>query len=127
MKLPESLLVEIIGRMDACSEQDASDNRRARRVRLTIQTSLLSLNGWFGSTRAVVRVREISSTGISILHHARIRPGEEFVLRLPRHHAAPVLVRYRAVRCQQVAGSLFVVGAMVCAIDESHAHSTRAA
>lgn len=120
MELPQSLLAEIIGHMDAVASSRSADQRRARRVRLTIQTSLLRLDGWIANARTLVRVREISATGISILHNTRMRPSDEFVLRLPRHHGQPVLVRYSVVRTQQVAENIFVIGAKVCGIDAGH-------
>jgi hypothetical protein len=92
----------------------ARDKRTAPRVGLRAQVLILPAPG----TRAMresVRCRNLSATGVGLLHTREIPSGAEFIICLaPTGLAAPVHISCTVVHCNKTPGSdLFSIGARI--------------
>jgi hypothetical protein len=93
----------------------SSDKRKSPRVGLRTQVlmSELSDKGHKPSPPEYVRVRDLSPTGIGLMHNHRIPPGSQFVIRLPVATAHDLLAVYEVKHCKAVDMGMFGIGALL--------------
>lgn len=103
MELSDRLLIEIAG-SSATGQQLKRERRGATRLPVRRKGTLLR-NGRSLS----VLVREVSTTGASLMGPELIPAGEEFVLSLPGLKGRVFELACAVVRCERIAGSRMVI------------------
>jgi hypothetical protein len=108
MKLSAEVFEQIMRHVRSDQPADG-DHRFHPRVGLTATASIV-LNA--APTREVaVRIRDVSRSGFGFLNHGPLRGGDRFLLKLPRHNAAPLTLDCEVINTRPVARGLWTVGA----------------
>jgi len=112
MNLPDDLYRQITEAITVVGEDNAADpgDRRSPRVKLCTQVSLYP---WTSPADSFsVRIRDLSTGGIGILHTQRLPLDSQFVVRLPRAGSnGPLLLLYTVVFWEPLAENLVTIGA----------------
>ncbi|MGD0461207.1 MAG: PilZ domain-containing protein [Tepidisphaeraceae bacterium] len=94
-------------------EADGSDRRKHRRMPFGFRATIQPMRKGVEGPPTVVMVRDISLTGIGVLHEEAIKQGTSFVIEFKGSRDRPVKIRCTAVRCEQggMGGTQYVIGA----------------
>jgi hypothetical protein len=97
---------------------DGAEGRRASRIQVEAQVSIWPIID--GSPGAVLTAlaRDLSLTGIGLFQTLPMKPKDQFVLRLPRRKAEPLLLLCEVAFVKTVADGLYGVGASFSSILE---------
>jgi hypothetical protein len=97
--------------------------RGSVRIGLAGQAIIIPCPARCGRRPVSVAVRDLSSTGVGIIHTQRLEPGEQFILRLPQgtHGAATATVLCTVVHCQPLALGVYALGARFADLIEASA------
>jgi hypothetical protein len=95
------------------------DRRTAERVFLSRRALLAPIRGHKAVTPRAAMVRDLSLNGIGLLHDRKLKPGEEFVIYLPRRHGGKAIpVRCVTAHCESGGprDGLYQIGASFVAV-----------
>ena len=105
------LSVEMLRMTIACSGTQTGERRKHARVPLRFKVKLIPYEDRVLGDPVFVWTRDICEGGIGIIHHKPMREGRNFIIRLPRQDDTPVLLLCTVRCCNQVAASVFNIGA----------------
>lgn len=112
MNLSAELFQQIVEALKSDSGQ-GRDKRTAPRVGLRAHVTVLPAPGTRARSERV-RCRNISASGIGLLHNREIRAGTEFVVCLAASGlSAPVHISCVVVHCHKQGSDLFSIGARI--------------
>lgn len=112
MNLSAELFNQIVEALRSDSARDR-DKRTAPRVGLRAQVTVLPAPG-SRATVERIRCRNLSASGIGLLHTRQIAAGTEFVVRLAATGlAAPVHISCVVVHCNKQGPDMFSIGARI--------------
>ena len=105
-------------RADAARPSDKIGGRRRRsapRVGVRLQISILPLDGQLPASQArvLVRVRDLSPTGLGFVHREPLAKGQPFVIRLPKAIGGIARLLGRVEHCRRIDGGQYQIGATV--------------
>jgi hypothetical protein len=89
------------------------DKRAEPRVGLRKRTTIMLGLSDGGAESMLVWVRDLSRSGIGILHSKSVKPGTEFTIRLPRRDGGDVVITYVVKYCKLVGSKQFSVGGIL--------------
>lgn len=104
---------------DADAAAVGGDRRAAERVFLSRRALLAPIRGHKTATPRAAMVRDLSLNGIGLLHDRKLKPGEEFVIYLPRRHGGKSIpVRCVTAHCESGGprDGLYQIGASFVAV-----------
>jgi hypothetical protein len=102
--------------------RDARENRRAPRLLLSTDVTILPNLDKSPSQTANARIRDISAEGICILFTASMRQGQVFGVRMPRQDQPPLIIRCVVKYCRELSFGSWQIGAVfeeVAAVKEN--------
>ena len=112
MNLSAELFQQIVDALKSDSSLER-DKRTAPRVGLRAQVMVMAAPGSRATTERV-RCRNLSASGIGLLHTRELRPGTEFVVCLAATGlAAPVHISCIVVHCHKQGSDLYSIGARI--------------
>ena len=107
----ELLDVTKVTDQQAAAAADASDRRRAPRIKRNKQVTILPCaDGTIGSS-LTVQLQDVSARGVGFTHTTAMRTGEQFIFRVPRKDTVPITLLYTVVRCVPRPDGTFTIGA----------------
>jgi hypothetical protein len=119
MMLSAQMFRQIVDALKSDAARD-KDKRTAPRVGLRAQVTIVSVSGERRRSRSGVfnpirvRCRNLSASGIGLLHSSEIRSGAEFVVRLDASRLeTPVHISCVVVHCNKLSSDLFSIGARI--------------
>jgi PilZ domain len=91
----------------------APDQRRAPRVARQTRITIFPVGPAESRNGVGVQVKNLSSRGLGFVRDQKMRPGDQFVVRLPREDAAASSVEMlcTVIHCESVAKNTFSIGA----------------
>jgi hypothetical protein len=109
--LSQSGLDTLLDSLDRDGAAAGSSGRQYLRQPFRVSSLLLQLVH-DGGERILLPVasRNISRTGLALLHNASIQPGTRCVLTLPHRSAGDLVVQGVIARCRGLSGSVYEVG-----------------
>ncbi|RMD60778.1 MAG: response regulator [Planctomycetota bacterium] len=116
VNLPESRVEEILDHLDKVEPQGGKSVDARRRTErkpfrhFDVQLSVLHPGG--GVARFLIPTRDISSTGISILHGGYLHAGTDCKLELPTLWGGTTTVEGAVVRCDHLVGLIHLIAVM---------------
>src|SRR5271156_3148231 len=115
---------ELFDRLAGCSrmrgDKAGQDRRKARRIPVTVRTTLMQLRGGALGPTVSVRLRDISRTGLGLLHTESWELGTQLVIDLPSRSDRGIWARVVVTRMQPISATLFLVGARFDRLLEGH-------
>lgn len=123
MKISADQLSEILATLNDAGQCGPGDARRAPRMKMLATVEIIPFpraddpyrqqGGGAASEdqRLAVRLVNLSSRGICILHNRPMRPASQFLLHLPRKHDKPVEILCTVLHCAPAQGRFFRIGA----------------
>jgi hypothetical protein len=112
MQLSAELYHQIVDALRSDTTRDR-DKRTAPRVGLRAQVKVLPPLG-VRAPAENLRCRNLSASGIGLMHNREMRSGSEFVVSLPATGlAAPVHIACIVVHCRKLAPDQFTIGARI--------------
>ena len=109
MKLDRKLFKSVVDALRG--EGRRGDQRACPRVGLTAEVLIKPLGSNENQQMVVVRVRDLSRTGIGFLHTMSMHEGMEMLLHLPIPGFQPQVILCEVRHCRAVGEKLFAVGA----------------
>lgn len=97
--LPTSLFERITHAFGLKSSTNPRERRAGVRVDLRTRAYACMVTGTCASTASLVRTREISQTGMSVIHPHRVRVGQELLIRLSARDGTRFWLWCRCRRC----------------------------
>ena len=91
--------------------EDKRDKRQQPRVGFTGFAEIVLCAPGSSRKPILVRVRDLSNSGIGVLHHKAIAVGEQFVLNLNTASPSDTALLCTVMRCQRIEENLFGIGA----------------
>lgn len=88
-----------------------SDKRTAPRVGLRMQLRIIPCIPTKTPQKHLLRIRDISVSGIGLIHTEPMLPGTFFLAGFQRANGESLLVLYRVVRCMYLGHRQYTVGA----------------
>ena len=113
MQLSDALLASVVASLKGAAESGDASKRRENRTALVGRAAIVPCSAQGGRKPTDVGVRDLSPSGIGILHTGGLAAGERFVLLLPRgtsKDASGVLCS--VANCRRVADGSFLIGAI---------------
>jgi hypothetical protein len=109
MSIPSEIFNEITESITIVGEEEPEQGaRRSQRFQLHTHVTLLP---WNNSADAVgVRIRDLSTDGLGVLHNQRMSLDDQFVICFPRGEQT-VLALYTIVYWEPLAENLYAIGA----------------
>ena len=114
MELPAALFEDVTGCAPPAAEATApgaseagapvppSERRGAERFYLSRRALVAPVNGKKVETPRMAMLRDVSRTGVGLLHDRKVKPGQELIVYLPRkHESRPVPVRCAVAYCER--------------------------
>jgi hypothetical protein len=112
MQLSAELYQQIVDALRSDSSRDR-DKRTAPRVGLRAQVKILPPIG-VRAPAELMRCRNLSASGIGLMHNKEMRSGSEFIASLPATGlAAPVHISCIVVHCRKLSPDLFTIGGRI--------------
>ena len=114
MHLSTTQFAEIVERLagDAADRSfPGHDKRRAGRVAVRTQATIVPYVDGIAGPGVAVEVRDFSPRGIRFLHERALVSGEQFVLDLPQQTGRPVSLLCTVVHCRPAEAGRFSTGA----------------
>jgi PilZ domain len=104
---------------------EASNERGEARIGLVGRATIIPCPQRCGRRPVSVAVRDLSSSGLGVIHTQRLDPGEQFILRMPSgtRGATATAVLCTVVHCQPLALGVYALGARFADVIESAATS----
>ena len=102
-------LLESVRKAEAAA---AGQNRRAPRVGVRAQVLIVPIENGVPGPQEVVRVRDVSAGGLSLLRAKALRPGRQIVVTLPRTDDRPTRIMCEVRHCRPVGEDLHSIGCM---------------
>jgi two-component system, cell cycle response regulator len=93
-----------------------SNKRRATRVRRDGKMQITPCSHGILGTPVTVRLKDLSSMGIGIIHNQPIEPGSQFIIHLAQSGGETKTLLYKAVRCETSSAGLSAIGAELLAV-----------
>jgi hypothetical protein len=93
------------------SRQRQADKRTAPRVGLRMKLQIIPCIPTKTPQKLLLRIRDISGSGIGLLHSEPMLPGTFFLAGFLRGNGQSLMVLYRVVRCKSVGHRQFTIGA----------------
>lgn len=121
MKLSAEQFQQIVGslRSDISPHKRASERRDGPRVGFRMTVMIVPCAAGETAIRHEVRVRDLSTDGMGILHHSPLEKNTRFIALMERATGEPVRALYRVARCEKVAHRQFLVGGILEQVLES--------
>lgn len=94
---------------------EPANKRRSNRVRRDAKVHVIPCARGILGTAVQVRMRDLSSTGIGLIHTDPFEVGSQFIIQLPQRSGPPKNLLYTVVRCDTF-GGLSSVGASLAAV-----------
>ena len=117
VEMPLWLLEQVTGQTDLAAVIYDADRRASRRVPLSAPAALCRYRNGVCQPPGPVRLRDISTTGISLLYREKLAAGEPFLLRLTRKDERPLPVECATARCDAIdSRGLYVLAAAFTSI-----------
>lgn len=115
MKLSADQFKQIITslRSDISPHKRSSERRDGPRVGFRMTVTVVPCTVDDKPVRLEVRVRDLSTEGVGILHHSPMEPQSRFVALMSRANGASVRALYRVARCEKVAHRQFLIGGIL--------------
>lgn len=115
MKLTADQFKQIITslRSDISPHKRSSERRDGPRVGFRMTVTVVPCTVGDAPVRLEVRVRDLSTEGVGILHHSPMEPQSRFVALMSRANGTPVRALYRVARCEKVAHRQFLIGGIL--------------
>ena len=112
MKLSAEHFEQIVGtlRSDISPHKRSSERRDGPRVGFRMTVTVIPCTASDAPTRHEVRVRDLSTDGMGILHHEGLALGSMFVAIMSRGTGEQLKALYRVARCEKVAHRQFLIG-----------------
>jgi hypothetical protein len=120
MEITPELLDQIAGCAGMRGDKKGQDRRKSRRVPVALRTKLMPLCGGALGKNVMVRLRDVSQTGVGLLQPIAAEPGVQYIIELPRRGERPVWASVVVVRVQPLSHVLFLVGARFESLLEGH-------
>jgi hypothetical protein len=98
---------------------ELSDGRKHARVPLRHKVRITPYEDGVLGTPIQVWTRDVSLSGLCIIHHKAIRKGRHFVIRLPRQEDTHVLLLCTVRSCTEVVAEVFNIGASYVEVAET--------
>lgn len=111
MELSQEIFDQIAGCANMRGDKPGQDRRKARRVPVTVRTSLIPLRGSVLGPVVPVRLRDVSRTGVGLLQLESSDIGGQFFIQLPRGNERPIWAHVVVSRVQPLGAKLFLIGA----------------
>jgi hypothetical protein len=111
MGLSADQFIEILSAAKPADGEEGSDLRRAPRVGLRENATIIPLSEGSHPNAISVEVRDLSLAGIGFLHEQKLKLDEQFALVLPRNNDTPSVILCAVAFWQPLARDLFAIGA----------------
>jgi hypothetical protein len=111
MELPAELFAELTEGAHYEMEPPSARLREARRLRVTMEATIVRLNDGRNSLAMPAVVRDLSSRGIGIECAMAVHVKDQFAIRLMRKSSSPVWIHCEVARWQPIGEKLYVIGA----------------
>jgi len=95
-----------------------AEKRRATRIQVEAPVTIWPVKEGSHGTPATVLTRDISYSGIGILQARPAATDDQFILRLPRPKAEPILLLCQVTYVKTLADNLYGVGALYVSVLE---------
>jgi hypothetical protein len=112
MKLSVEIYDQIIAGVKSDS-QGGRDKRREPRVGLAAEADFVTVDETGGRVAGVLRVRDISASGIGLLFPRQMNPNQRFVLQIYSRQGEAVWLVCLTTYCRRKDGGTFSVGAKI--------------
>ncbi len=109
MKLDNHLFQSVVAALR--SEDKVGDKRTTPRVGLTAEVSVTVIKNNRRERPIMIRVRDLSRTGIGFIHSKIIKQGSRLVIQLPMPEEEPRYVLCEVKHSRPVGAGLYAVGA----------------
>ena len=117
MQLSDALLASVVASLKAAGESGEASKRREDRTPLVGRAVIVPCGAHTGRKPTNVGVRDLSPSGIGIVHTSELQTGERFVLLLPRGASKVASgVLCSVANCRRAAGGSFLIGATYIAL-----------
>ncbi|MGE5609807.1 MAG: PilZ domain-containing protein [Bacillota bacterium] len=110
-QIPEDLFGQITGLTSVHFEPRPRNKRTGVRVALPLLAHAIPVAHGLPAPSIHARVRDISSTGISILCHHPMRTGDSFLICLSRKDQTPIWAVCQVTRCRSTGDGIYLIGA----------------
>src|SRR5690348_13669081 len=108
MALTAEQFIEIVSAADKPADgADAPDARRASRICIRANATIIPLSEGSQPNAISVQVRDLSPAGIGFLHEQKLKLDEQFALVLPRNNDTPSVILCAVAFWQPLARDLF--------------------
>jgi hypothetical protein len=110
MKLPVNLIQELTRRCFADPATGTVEQRSESRHIVPGHAVVIACPARFDRRPVIAAVRDLSTTGIGLIHSQRIENGEQFILRMPLERG-PIALLCTVTYCKPVALGIYALGA----------------
>ena len=121
----EALLTPAAGGAGGAGGKAERDRRAAERIYLSRRALVAPVQGKVVETPRMGMLRDLSRTGLGLLHDRKMRVGQEFIIYLPRRHEGkPVPVRCAVAHCEKSGprdGPFLIGASFVAVLDPEYA------
>jgi hypothetical protein len=100
-------------------KEEASDRRRAPRIRRDKDVVILPCTGGKVTGSIVVKLQDVSARGVGFVHTAPLDVGAQFIFRVPRTDTVPITLMYTVARCAEIGAGRYTIGGQLeCVVRE---------